>query len=238
MSTKVLILAGEGINCETETSAAFSSLGAETQILYLEEFLKLENFDDFDILAFPGGFSYGDEIRSGKILASKLNHFQKTNIDKFVNKDKKPVIGICNGFQILMQLGVFNTSNRRELTLAENTAGEFLNDWAEIKVNDKSSCIWLKDIQEELFMPIRNKEGLIYGEIPKESIALEYTNPYNGAGNQVAGLTNTYGNVLGLMPHPEAATKPFLFPKNKNKFQFNIKLFQNAIDYVQRIKNA
>lgn len=238
MSTKVLILAGEGINCEQETSLTFSSLGAQTEVLFLEEFLGLESFNDFDILVFPGGFSYGDEIRSGKILANKLRHFQQENLDQFINRDKKPVLGICNGFQILMQLGVFNETKGRHLTLAENTFGEFLNDWAELRINQKTPCIWLENIQETLFMPIRNKEGLLYGEIPEHSIALEYTTPYNGKAHTVAGLTNQFGNVLGLMPHPEAATHPFLFPKNNHKFELNIKLFNNAIEYVQRMKNA
>ena len=237
MNINVLVLTGEGINCEVETANAFNLAGADCKVVHVEDFLEQENLDNIDIIAFPGGFSYGDEIRSGKILAEQIAYGQRENLIKFIEQDKKPVLGICNGFQILMQLDIFKGQNQRKLTLAENTSEQFLNDWVRLSVKS-SHCIWLKDLKE-LFMPIRNREGLLSGELDiQEQVALCYQDPYNGEKHNIAGLTNLHGNVLGMMPHPEAAQYPFLFPKDEELFQQNRTIFKNAIEYSRRLKNA
>ncbi len=232
MNIKTLILTGEGINCENETAHAFSSVGSEVELVHVSDFLKLESLDPYDILAFPGGFSYGDEIRSGKILAEKIKLKQQKNIEKFIS-DKKPIIGICNGFQILAQLGVFNESG--PITLAENNHGKFINFWVEMDVKNQNS-LWLQNLPNKLFMPVRHKEGRIIGTPNLEQMALAYKLDINGSYQSCAAMTNKAGNVFGLMPHPEAAIHEFLLPHSPEKSQANLQIFKNAVEYVKRIK--
>jgi phosphoribosylformylglycinamidine synthase len=118
MSIKTLILTGEGINCEVETAHAFDKAGGTSTIMHLHDFLLLPSLDEYDILAFPGGFSFGDEIRSGKIVAELIKLHQFEALKKFINNGK-PVLGICNGFQILTQLGVFNDFEQGSFTLSQ-----------------------------------------------------------------------------------------------------------------------
>ncbi len=237
MSIKTLVLSGEGINCENETAAAFKLAGSEVEIIPFTDFIQLKSFDSFDILAFPGGFSYADEIQSGKIIAEKIRTSQLENINRF-NVQKKPIIGICNGFQILTQLGLFGELPYR---LVQNQQKTFINKWVSMKIQ-KNECLWLKDLGETIRMPIRHKEGKLY--LPEEyqnkysemSTPLIYTEDVNGAFKQAAALTNKTGNILGLMPHPEAAIHEFLNPDVPENAKLNLKIFQNAIDYCQKLK--
>jgi len=232
MSINVLVLSGEGINCETETANAFELAGAQTTQVHLTDFLELDDLNQFDILAFPGGFSYGDEIRSGKILAEKIRLKQYDNLIKFVEA-KKPIIGICNGFQILTQLGLFNEV--APITLSHNNHDKFIDLWVELKLANNNS-LWLKDLPETLLMPVRHKEGRISGDFASDQMALNYQQDINGSRMMCAGLTNKDGNVLGLMPHPEAAIKEFLLPHSFEKANHNLQIFKNAVEYAKRIK--
>ncbi len=232
MSINTLILTGEGINCEVETARAFEMAGSETSLMHLADFLELESLDAYDILVFPGGFSYGDEIRSGKILAEKIKQKQLDNILDFIQK-KKPVLGICNGFQILTQLGVFNEP--APITLSHNDHDKFINFWVNLDIKDTNS-LWFKNLKSPLLMPVRHKEGRISGELPDKSLVLSYQQDINGSVNCCAGVTNSAGNVLGLMPHPEAAIHDFLLPHTPEKAVQNLNLFKNAITYATRMK--
>ena len=231
-----LILSGQGINSHVETAYAFEQGGANSTIMDIEDFLRLESLDDFHILAFPGGFSFGDEIRSGKLVAEKIKAHQSENIKKFIDAGK-PIIGICNGFQILVQLGVFETGPR-SITLAQNNHGKFLNQWVEMETQSNNS-FWLQGLPEKVKMPMRHKEGRL---VVKEDITdfkpvFKYTDDVNGSFDQIAGITNSKGNVLGLMPHPEAGLSPDLFQDHEELAEFNQLIFTNAIKYIER-KNS
>ncbi len=234
MTINVLVLTGHGINCEQETAHAFQLAGATPYIMHIDDFLTLESFDKFKIIAFPGGFSFGDEIRSGKIIAEKIKSKQKDNLENFIKKGF-PIIGICNGFQILTELGIFK--DRGNFSLAENIQHEFINSWIKLSLNESDS-FWFKDINEDFFMPIRHKEGRITGVIGSLKSTLTYSTDVNGSLKNIAGLTNSQGNVLGLMPHPEAAVSPFMLPINKEKSNLNIKLFKNAVDYAGELNHV
>ncbi len=234
MITKTLIVTGNGINCEVETAHAFQEAGSQTTILPLHDFLELKSFDDFNIIAFPGGFSYGDEIKSGKIVSERIKSKQFKNLKQFIDSGK-PVIGICNGFQILLQLGLFNTEkNKQPITLSENKNKKFINEWIKLDIS-KMNSFWFSGMNSFLYMPIRHKEGRLRGDIPSQNHALTYQRDVNGSHNQLAALINTKGNVLGLMPHPEAAIHSFLLPQFKDKSVLNLKIFQNAVDYARSI---
>ncbi len=210
----VLVLMGDGINSENELALAFSRNGAQTTKLHINELLRNpKKLLDFELLAIPGGFSFGDEIRSGKILAEKMRDILSDALSEFRQRDGR-IIGICNGFQVLAQLGAFDGPNTgRSFTLAENNHGEFMDKWTRLTVTRNTSP-WMKDLSGEIFLPVRHKEGRIVIRAPGVELhsALTYENDINGSHNRIAGVFDQSGNVFGLMPHPEVATQSFLHP--------------------------
>lgn len=225
---KVLVLKGNGINCEIETAKAFETVQTNVTIAHVNQLIAKELvLSDFDIFALPGGFSYGDEIQSGKILALKLKKYLSKEIHDFIQSDKL-VIGICNGFQILTQLDVFS-DKKREYSLSTNTSGKFINRWEKMNVNTNS--LWTKNFPSEYAMPVRHAQGKLIAknEIAPDQIIFQYQRDINGSVNNIAGITNPKGNVLGLMPHPEAALEEELSPHD----QIIHPLFQNAIQYIK-----
>lgn len=230
---RVLILKGNGINCENETAKAFMSKDTSVNIVHINELINNEyQLNDFDIFAIPGGFSYGDEIQSGKILALKLKKYLAQDINTFIAANKL-IIGICNGFQILTQLDLF-TEKKRTCTLAHNKNEKFINKWQGLHVNTNS--FWTKGFPAHYAMPVRHGEGRLVcsEELQAEQVLFRYDQDINGSINQIAGITNLKGNVLGLMPHPEAALDPKLSPNN----QMTHPLFKNAIAYIKENTNA
>lgn len=256
MKVKILILTGYGINAEKELAWAFDLAGGETKIIHLEDLISnVAILKDYRILAFPGGFSFGDHIASGKIFGNKIKYTIFSELTKFIDGDKL-VIGICNGFQVITKFGLVpNTEGKFEQTasLIGNDSGHFENRWIWVKNLNKNS-IWLKDI-DNLYLPVRHGEGkfivkndAILDEIKKNGqIALQFYNPdsnkaeypYNPNGSimDIAGITNKKGNVFGLMPHPEA----YIFPQNNpnwsedsvTKGTMGLKIFQNGVDYFK-----
>ncbi|MFA6106685.1 MAG: phosphoribosylformylglycinamidine synthase I [Patescibacteria group bacterium] len=209
---KVIIFSGYGLNCEEETAYAFNLASGKAEIVHINDLVagrkKLKNYE---ILAVPGGFSYGDDTGSGKAYANKLKNHLKEELNGFVLKDKL-IIGICNGFQILTQTGLLPGA------LAANKNARYLDRWVDLKITGESP--WLKGIKS-LSLPIAHGEGKYFADknilagLKKEnSIALKYVkgeicdyqdleaNP-NGAMEDIAGITGYGGRVFGLMPHPE-----------------------------------
>jgi len=229
---KALILTGFGINCEVEMGAAFKNAGAEVTIIHFNEIIDGNyNLHDYDILNFPGGFSFGDDIASGKVMANKVKYRKMSTgntfieeIEKFINNGKY-ILGICNGFQILVQLGLLPNVNGNfepETALLHNDSNKYEDRWVYCTVYNKNNSPFLKNI-DILELPVRHGEGklVIKDEstknhiIDKQLIALQYSNeageitdkyPQNPNGSQIsiAGLTDPTGQIFGLMPHPEA----------------------------------
>jgi phosphoribosylformylglycinamidine synthase len=208
-----IVAAGDGINCERETARAFELAGGAARIMHINDLLAApETLKTADGLAIPGGFSFGDELGSGQIMALKIRHRLGDAFFSMV-RAKKPVIGICNGFQVLVKLGLLPyPEGERIVALAANEHGSFLDRWVETDVQE-SPCLWLQGLAgKKIRMPMRHGEGRIvfreealYGKIKQEKlIALTYTEDVNGSHGRIAGLTDPSGAVLGLMPHPEA----------------------------------
>ena len=229
---KSLVVTGFGINCEIEMGAAYTNAGADVTIIHFNELMTGKyNLHDYDILNFPGGFSFGDDIASGKVMSNKVKYKKmssgKTFIEEIDNflKNGNYIMGVCNGFQILVQLGLLPNLNDDfdpETSLVQNESNKYEDRWVTCKVNQGVNTPFLKGIKL-LPLPVRHGEGklIIKDEtirnqiIDKNLIAMTYvdkvgkdTNEYplnpNGSELSTAGLTDPTGQVFGLMPHPEA----------------------------------
>ncbi|TGD81589.1 phosphoribosylformylglycinamidine synthase subunit PurQ [Hymenobacter wooponensis] len=269
-TVRALILTGFGINCEEEFAAAYKLAGAEPTIVHLNQVLHGHvSIHDYDILNFPGGFSFGDDLGSGVVLANKLRYRKNAegrtlldDIKQFIANGKF-VMGICNGFQVLVKLGLLpNLSGNvtPEVTLTHNASGRYEDRWVRLKVNPKSNSPFLKGI-DSMEVPVRHGEGrlIIKGEETLAEIearalnCLAYTdfdgsptdvyphNP-NGADLNCAGLTDTTGQVFGLMPHPEAFLSLYNHPDWARRKRQNpslseegdgLRLFRNIVEHVQ-----
>ncbi|MDH4469125.1 MAG: phosphoribosylformylglycinamidine synthase subunit PurQ [Bacteriovoracaceae bacterium] len=252
ISKKVIVLCGDGFNCEAELKRAFEYHAGDVSLVHISDFLKRPSLMlQASVLGIPGGFSFGDELRSGKILAEKIRKDFLALLPEFLAQ-KSLIIGVCNGFQVLMQLGVFENSQdknqSRRITLATNDHGEFRDRWVRCQVTEAGKkSPWLKGISSgPLFMPIRHKEGNIVANSSKtfdeSSLALVYCEDVNGSTNKAAGLIDQTGQIFGLMPHPEAALEVFLHPVKMSgrpnlemNAELNViqlkKIFENALDY-------
>lgn len=247
MGSRFVVLTGDGINCATETAWAFELAGGEAEILHVNELLdRPEQIGDFDGLALPGGFSFGDDLGSGQLLALKLRHAMGNELHRFVDRGS-PIIGICNGFQVLTKLGLLPfPQGERAVAIAHNQQGRFINKWVELDCPPNSVCVWTKGL-ERLFLPIRHGEGRVVLRRGQEErlyqrlsvngqIALRYTSVVNGSHQQVAGLCDPSGLIFGLMPHPEAHLLGVQHPQ-KSALPFleasGLKIFQNIVDYCR-----
>lgn len=208
-----LVLSGDGINCTSETAFALDLAGFEAVVSHTSDLLaNPQQLAQASLLALPGGFSFGDEIASGKVLAVKIRHKMLEILHAYIEKGGL-VLGICNGFQILVQLGLLPNSapdGEAVVSLSHNSGGKFLNRWVDMTVNQNTPFLTGLD---KISLPVRHGEGRIRlkpglddGAIDavRQQAALTYSEDINGSFENIAGLTNASGNVLGLMPHPEA----------------------------------
>jgi len=243
MKPRVIVLRTTGTNCDIETAQSFKYAGADADIAHINELLsKKKKLSNYSILSIPGGFSYGDDISAGKIFSLKMRVLKK-EIEKFI-KDKKPVIGICNGFQVLVKAGYLpeNKFNRQIAALFTNDNGHFLCKWVKVKLNKKSPCIFTRDLPETFDLPIAHGEGKFIVKnkktlkdiISNNLNVLSYIENPNGSIMDIAGLCNKDGNIFGLMPHPERNFFSLTSgKKNKNELEIGYYIFKNAVDYVR-----
>lgn len=215
MSTlkRALVITGDGINCERETAQAFAQAGFESKIRHLNDVIAERMTLDalssqYSALALPGGFSFGDDLTSGKVLALKIRHGLGWDLLQYASRGGL-VIGICNGFQALIRLGVFGA----DLSITHNAGGKFLDTWVRVTPVGNQS-LWLRGLGS-FDLPIRHGEGRLVFNPNRRSemlekmgragmLALKYESDPNGSESQLAGLSDPSGRILGLMPHPEA----------------------------------
>ncbi|MEM0134917.1 MAG: phosphoribosylformylglycinamidine synthase subunit PurQ [Thermoplasmatales archaeon] len=222
---KVAVLTMEGTNNEEEAFLSFKHAGASPEIVHLK---KLENkgkrFDSYDIIFFPGGFSGGDYVRAGAIMAARIRSRLMNDLERFVESGR-PVMGSCNGFQVLVELGLIpNVAGKYSLeaALAPNISNRFEARTVYLKINP-GKCLFLKEFKDDeiIKLPIAHSEGRFVAkddEVLRNIIqngmnVVSYVdekgrtkgypwNP-NGSDHNIAGICNKEGNVLGIMPHPE-----------------------------------
>ncbi len=224
MEPKAIIITGYGINCEVETARCFERAGSTAEVVHINDLIDgNKKLSDYQIMAIPGGFSYGDDTGSGNALANKAKNNLNEELLKFAQEDKL-IIGICNGFQILTNLGLVPATDmqygKREAVLMHNSTVRYECRWVHLK-NSSEKCIWTKNI-DIIHVPIAHGEGNFYTESEtlnkikaNNQIAFKYVkedgspangelpfNP-NGAMEDIAGICDESGRIFGMMPHPE-----------------------------------
>lgn len=229
---RVLVLTGYGLNCEAETEAGFRLLGAQVDLRHVADVLAAgpDALASYRLLVFVGGFSFGDHIASGRVLANRLRYRLGDGLRRFV-ADGGLCLGICNGFQTLVKLGLLpgdEAQLRQSVTLVDNDRLGYWDAWVRLAVDPASPCVFTRGLGE-LELPSRHGEGkLVYGDAAQRAaledghqIPLRYVdaaglatevwpdNP-DGSPGGAAGLCDRSGRVFGLMPHPEA----YLYPEN------------------------
>lgn len=247
---KILVLTGDGINCERETARAFALAGADPKIVHINDLLENpKSIHDYQAAAFPGGFSFGDDLGSGQVLALKLSLVLGDELRAFVDAEK-PVIGICNGFQALTKLGLLpEPFGARSMALARNAGGHFIDRWVELEPEKASVCIWTRGFSGAFPLPIRHGEGRIaFSKGEEESIhrtlsqkgqiVLRYRDDVNGSYGRIAGVCDPKGLVFGLMPHPEAAVSLLQHPQSSRLADRTaegpgLRFFRNCVAYLK-----
>ncbi|MFP4051165.1 MAG: phosphoribosylformylglycinamidine synthase subunit PurQ [Thermoplasmata archaeon] len=265
----VAVLRIEGTNCEEESHLAFSRLGANAEKVHIKQLLgqdvteeEKRDLEDYQILMFPGGFSAGDYIRAGAIFGARLKSALEDDIKEFVESGK-PVLGVCNGFQVLVELGLLPAIDEvmtdvPKAALETNDSNKFECRPSLLKIKNNSTCVFTNeyDKDEIVLFPSAHAEGKfvlddkenLEGLKDNNQIVFRYTSPEgekvdypwnpNGSIENIAGVCNPKGNVLGLMPHPERVffdyTNPDWTRKNLEKSRGDGKLiFKSALKYVE-----
>ena len=260
MNPKVLILRAPGTNCDQESAHAFTLAGGQADFLHVNRLIEQPKLiQDYQILCLPGGFSYGDDIGAGRILASQFNSHLKDVISEFRDAGKL-ILGICNGFQVLIKTGLLVPAENRELpvTLTWNDRGHFDCRWVQVATGEQD-CVFLKNIQG-MYLPVAHAEGrfvvrdqeVLRSLKQNHQVALRYAVPVaetegtagvpypynpNGSVDEIAGICDPSGRVLGLMPHPERHVDGTQHPRwTREGIQDRpdgLKLFQNAVQYFK-----
>jgi phosphoribosylformylglycinamidine synthase I len=259
MTCRVLILRAPGTNCDRETAFAFEAAGAKTESVHLQRLLERPQLAaDFQVLCISGGFSYGDDISAGRIFGNQIRHHLHDTLEEFKAAGKL-ILGICNGFQVLIKSGVLLPDQAAEpiATLTLNESGKFEDRWVYLRVAS-SKCVFLQDV-DQMYLPVAHAEGKFVARDAATldqldsagQLVLRYKSsgdrsatdvgtevPYpdcpNGAQRAVAGVCDDSGRVLGLMPHPERHIDPTHHPRWTRERQERgdgLILFENAVRY-------
>lgn len=259
MKPRVLILRAPGTNCDQELAFAFETAGGKSDVVHLNRLLENPKLAEaYQILAIPGGFSYGDDLSAGRIFANQMRHHLRECLAEFKAAGKL-ILGVCNGFQILIKSGVLLPDRADEpiATLTLNASGKFEDRWIYLRVTG-GNCVFLRGI-EQMYLPIAHAEGQFIARDEATlrrldgagQLVLRYTLPDsplptpdsptlpypinpNGAQLNVAGLCDETGRVFGLMPHPERHIDPTNHPRWTRRQADRgegLAVFENAVRY-------
>ena len=261
MSTQppILILHATGTNRDREAAWACTLAGGAPEIVHVNQLVAGERrLADYRMLILPGGFSYGDDLGAGKLWAVALRHRLAGDLEAFVAAGR-PILGICNGFQVLVKAGLLpgdghqaNGANGQTVTLTRNDPARFECRWVYLAPQPASPCVFTQGLDELIYCPVAHGEGRFVARDATalgvmESgrlVALRYTGPSgepagypwnpNGSQGHIAGICNRRGNVLGLMPHPEDHIIPEQHPRyhRGERGQLGLALFQNGVRYA------
>jgi phosphoribosylformylglycinamidine synthase len=255
---KVLVLKADGINRDEEMAFAFELAGADAKIAHVNDLRsKKEKLSNFQIIGIPGGFAYGDDIVSGKILATEMVSFLSDELRKFVDRKNTAIMGVCNGFQVLVRTGLvpFRNIGGMDATLINNDSGHFECRWIKLKIEKNSKSKFLEGMENEIiWCPVAHGEGKFFAKdavlnkIEKDNLVAfryvdekgnptqEYPDNPNGALRAIAGVSDETGRILGLMPHPECFVRIEQHPnwrRGSVKKPQGLPLFKNMARFVK-----
>jgi phosphoribosylformylglycinamidine synthase len=250
---RTLVLRAPGTNCDGETVFAFEQAGAAVDSAHVNELVRQKKpFSRYQIMVIPGGFTYGDDVAAGKILANELRLKLGGDIQDFIERGGL-ILGICNGFQVLVRAGILPPSvdGDRRLTLAGNDSNRFECRWVYLKVNEESPCVFTRGLSA-IYLPVAHGEGKVVTDteaLGKLNVVVRYAdesgnvragypcNP-NGSLDNIAGICDASGRIFGLMPHPERFIRWAQHPRwtreplREHGDGFNI--FRNGVEWVKR----
>jgi phosphoribosylformylglycinamidine synthase len=254
-AVRVAVLRTAGTNCDAETAYAFEKAGAVAERVHVNRFVEgKRRLGRYHILALPGGFSYGDDIASGALLANEMRCLLADALRGFVD-DGKLVLGICNGFQVLAKSGLLPGLRRRrtEVTLTFNDSGRFEDRWVRLRA-ESSLCAFVRR-GEDLYLPVAHGEGKFVAEEcvleelnAKDMVVFRYVNAHgetgagypgnpNGSAQDIAGICDPTGRIFGLMPHPERHVEGTQHPqwtrRGRRDEGEGMRLFRNAVRFAR-----
>jgi phosphoribosylformylglycinamidine synthase len=239
---KAIVLGGYGFNADAELAEAFRLAGARTERLHVADLVsEPARLAGARILAFPGGFCFGDHLGSGQVLALLCRRTLRSALERFI-ADGGLVIGICNGFQVLVRMGILpNRSGSwdREASLIHNESGRFVDGWYGVSFDAGSRCVWTKGLEARL-LPVRHGEGRFVARDERALDALEseglvaarYSGESpNGSDRAIAGICDPSGRVFGMMPHPEQFLCGEIHPgrRRSSRDRAGVELFENGV---------
>jgi phosphoribosylformylglycinamidine synthase I len=256
MKPRAIVLKVAGTNCDLETCFAFEMAGAESELVHINELISgAKKISDYQLIAFAGGFSYGDDISAAKVLSTKINAYLMDDLLGALSRGT-PVIGICNGFQVLVKTGLLPGADAGKATLFFNDSYKFEDRWVRL-VPVESECIFTSGVDEPIYLPIAHMEGKFVADEPtvdllknNSRIVFRYAdddgkpaggefpaNP-NGSMADIAGITDATGLILGMMPHPERHLDPTNHPRwpreGLKSTGDGAALFSNAVKFVMK----
>ncbi|MFA5450848.1 MAG: phosphoribosylformylglycinamidine synthase I [Dehalococcoidales bacterium] len=248
---KILIIRAPGTNCDFETSVAFQKAGAHVTMAHINQLINNGlKIGDYQALVFPGGFTYGDDLGAGKIMGNEIRLKLGDNINRFIT-DGGLILGICNGFQVMVQSGIL-PGNGNAVTLTGNNSGRFECRWIHLAANPHSKCVFTRGI-DRIYLPVAHGQGkLVASEdtLDKLDVALYYTDPsgkqpvdypYNPSGSLrgIAGICDETGRIFAMMPHPERHISFHQHPKWTRGKVSNpgdgLQIFTNAVNWIKRL---
>ena len=214
--TRVLVLRAAGTNCDRETAHAFKAVGAVPETRHVNEVLAEPTLlREYRILVFPGGFSYGDDIAAGRVLATELKQRALPEIERLASRGGL-VLGICNGFQALVKTGLLPGGEGQTVTLAHNDSHRYQDEWVSLHVATERSFLARG---ERFLFPIAHAEGKLLATDAtldrleeNGQVVLRYARNPNGSLRDIAGICDPTGRIVGLMPHPERHLEPWHHP--------------------------
>lgn len=253
---RALALRAAGINCDVETQHALEMAGAQADRAHVNRLIEDKGLlDRYQILVFPGGFSYGDDVAAGKILANQVVHHLAEPIRKFID-DGKLVLGICNGFQVLVKMGILpgnGVFKQEEVTITYNDSGRFEDRWVYL-MPQTDRCVFIEP-ERQIYLPVAHGEGKVvtkdaeslqrlqaegfiaYKYVDENGREADYPVNPNGSIESIAALTDSTGRVMGMMPHPERFVRRTQHPHwtrlGEDLDPDGIKIFRNAVRYVR-----
>ncbi|MEE9366880.1 MAG: phosphoribosylformylglycinamidine synthase I [Dehalococcoidales bacterium] len=251
---KTVVLRAPGTNCDAETVFAFEQAGSAVDLVHVNQLIRHERqLADYQILVIPGGFTYGDDIAAGKVLANELQLKLGEDIMRFFEAGGL-ILGICNGFQALVKAGFLpgpHNGSQLQVTLAANDSGKFECRWIHLAVNKESPCVFTRGM-ESMYVPVAHGEGkFVAGTdiLADISVVVRYAdergdtgagyphNP-NGSVDNIAGICDSSGRIFALMPHPERHIRGTQHPQwtrfGARQYGDGFPIFQNAVRWVQQ----